>query len=77
MAADGFDRSIADVAHLAERLALGHLGDVHLHRRYADALRRVRYRDRGVRICGRIKNDAVNAVKIRLLYRVNEVTLVV
>ena len=45
--------------------------------RYSDSFYRVCYRYAGVRVCRRVENYAVNMVKIRFLYRVHKVALVI
>ena len=70
-------RHRADIADLPKCLALADLGDVHLDGGDAHALYGVCDGDAGVGIGGGVEDDAVNAVKIRLLYRVNKVALVV
>lgn len=77
LAHDGRDAGGADEAPLAEILARGDVGDVHLDRRNADGLERVEQGDAGVCIGGGVEDDAVCTVIIRLLDGVDELALVV
>ena len=77
MAGDGCDARAADVAGLAERLALLHGGDVHLHGRNGHRFYRIKQGDARVRVRTGVDDDAVHTVEIRLLDAVHERALVV